>query len=215
VDFNASVHLIPVNKTDALYVRLVRGGSSAGPHGQRLRTGQTICYSGTGAGMLCGGTGQDGELQSGLARAYVDNGDGTITDINTGLMWEKLSDDGSIHDKDDQYTWTDAFSVKVAALNGGGGFAGHTDWRLPNVNELQSLTNYGVQNPAVDAAFNTSCSPSCTVSMCSCTQPDFYWSASTLTPFPTSAWIEFFFNGAVGPCAKTEDNYVRLVRGGS
>ena len=63
----------------------------------------------------------------------MDNGDGTITDTKTGLMWEKLSDDGSIHDKDTAYTWANAFAVKVATLNGGGGFAGHTDWRVPNV----------------------------------------------------------------------------------
>jgi hypothetical protein len=43
-----------------------------------------------------------------LTRAYVDNGDGTITDSKTGLMWEKLSDDGSIHDWDATYTWADA-----------------------------------------------------------------------------------------------------------
>ena len=37
---------------------------------------------------------------------FVDNGDGTITDTKTGLQWEKKSDDGTIHDQDDTYTWT-------------------------------------------------------------------------------------------------------------
>src|SRR5262245_19776257 len=65
----------------------------ATPQGQRLKTGQTTCYDPAGAVILCAGTGQDGELQNGLARSYVDNGDGTITDTKTGLMWEKLSDE--------------------------------------------------------------------------------------------------------------------------
>ena len=68
-----------------------------------LRTGQTACYDlvlGEGIIVPCAGTGQDGELQKGLAQDYTDNGDGTITDNRTGLMWEKLGDDGSIHDKD-------------------------------------------------------------------------------------------------------------------
>jgi hypothetical protein len=43
--------------------------------------------------------------------AYVDNGDGTITDAVTGLMWEKLSDDGSIHDADAAYGWPEALAV--------------------------------------------------------------------------------------------------------
>jgi hypothetical protein len=111
----------------------------AAPQGQRLKTGQTTCWDTGGAVIPCAGTGQDGELQKGLARAYVDNGDGTITDTKTGLMWEKLSDDGSMHDQDTTYTWANAFAVKVATLNGGGGFAGYTDWRVPNVNELQSI----------------------------------------------------------------------------
>ena len=43
----------------------------------------------------CAGTGQDGDIQAGATLSYTDNGDGTITDNNTGLMWEKKSDDGT------------------------------------------------------------------------------------------------------------------------
>ena len=81
-----------------------------------LKTGQTNCWDSLGAPITCAGTGQDGELQKGAARSYTDNGDGTITDNTTGLMWEKLTDDGSIHDWDNVYTWEGAFA-KIAALN--------------------------------------------------------------------------------------------------
>jgi hypothetical protein len=125
--------------------------------------------------IACAGSGQDGEVQAGLVRVYVDNGDGTITDARTGLMWEKQSDDGSLNDQDDMYTWADAFAVKIAGLNAGSGFAGYTDWRLPNVNELQTILNYAAVNPSVPPAFDVFCAPACTVSVCSCTQSGRYW----------------------------------------
>lgn len=193
----------------------------AHPKGQLARTGQTSCY-GTSGIIACAGTGQDGELQKGLARTCVDNGDGTVTDTNTGLMWEKKSDDGGIHDQDNTYTWTAAYAVFIAALNGGGGFAGHTDWRLPNVSELQSLPNYGVSyssgcvNPPVDAVFNTGCTPSCTVTSCSCTMYSYYWSSTTFTDFPEEAWsVLFWCGGHAEDQEKTKSFYVRGVRGGS
>jgi len=108
--------------------RRVRGAAPA----RILKTGQTTSY----------GAGSDGALQKGIAQGYVDNGDGMVTDTSTGLMWEKKSDDGSIHDWNNRYTWSGAScgttnvldgtaaTTFLAALNGGGGFAGPTDWRL-------------------------------------------------------------------------------------
>jgi len=183
--------------------------------GAPLTTGQTTCWDSGGSVIACAGTGQDGELQRGLARAYVDNGDGTVTDSNTGLMWEKLSDDGSIHDKDTVYPWTDAFAVKVPTLNGGGGFAGHADWRVPNANEIRSLANYGAVSPAVSPAFNTGCAPGCTVLTCSCTQSLGYWSSSTFQDDPTRAWLTDFRWGVVYMDLKTSNAEFRAVRGGS
>jgi uncharacterized protein DUF1566 len=58
-------------------------------------------------------------------------------------------------------------------------FAGHHDWRIPNAKELQSILDYGTDSPAVAAAFNTNCAAACTVKTCSCTQFNFYWSATT------------------------------------
>ena len=78
-------------------------------------------------------------------------------------MWEKLGDDGSIHDKDAATLWADAFAMKIATLNATL-FGGYNDWRLPNVNELQSLANYSGVSPTVHAPFDTGCVAGCTVS---------------------------------------------------
>ena len=200
-------------------------------------TGQTKCWD-SGGNMIvcprtvplclftqCAGSGQDGNLQRGAALAYVDNGNGTITDTNTGLMWEKLSRDGTVHDRDSTYTWDDAFAVKIATLNRGGrGFAGHADWRVPNAKELQSIVNYAVVFPAVSAAFDTDCTLGCTVTSCSCTAYSLplpsdagYWSSSSF--FDSSgpkagAWAVRFADGVDQSPFKTSLHSVRAVRGG-
>lgn len=173
-----------------------------------LKTGQTTCYDSDGNVIACAGTGQDGELQEGTARSYTDNGDGTITDNATGLVWEKLTDDGTIHDWDNTYTWADAFAVKIAALNTVPCFAGNCDWRLPNLNELQTLADYGRVGPAIDPAFNSGGS---------FTQSSVYWSSTTYAPVPAIAWGVCFDNGGVCAGGKTGFDFffVRAVAGGS
>jgi hypothetical protein len=184
----------------------------AQPTGRRLRTAQTICYDGfLGNPLACAGSGQDGELQKGLARSYVDNGDGTITDTQTGLMWEKQSDDGSIHDQDTTYIWGNGLGVKVATLNSTN-FAGYNDWRLPNVNELQSLIDYATVLPAVDAAFNGGCIPTCAVTTCSCTSASFYWTSTSSTNNSSDAWVVDFNVGGLSPESKVTNYAVRAVR---
>jgi hypothetical protein len=177
-------------------------------------TGQTACWNTAGSVIPCAGTGHDGAVQAGSELAYVDNGDGTITDLNTGLMWEKLSDDGSIHDWDTIYTWANAFALKIATLNSGGGFAGYTDWRLPNIRELLSIVNYQNSTPSVSPAFNNGCAPACTVTTCSCTASGFYWSSSTYPDFPVDAWGVNFFGGNGLAGGKAGTLRVRAVRGG-
>ena len=177
-------------------------------------TGQTTCWNSGGSVIACAGTGHDGDVQAGATLAYVDNGDGTITDLNTGLMWEKLSDNSSIHDKDTLYTWDNAFAVKVATLNSGS-FAGHTDWRVPNVKELQSIVNFQNVHPSVSPVFNSGCAPGCTVLTCSCTLSSLYWSSSTYAGTPQLAWGGNFSDGYVFTDLKGNGYYVRAVRGGS
>jgi hypothetical protein len=156
-----------------------------------------------------------------LPDTFTDNGDGTISDSRTGLMWEKLSDDGSIHDQDDTYVWSDAFAVKIAALNADSGFAGHTDWRVPTVHELLTLLrvdpdSMDPNDPAIPAEFKTGCTPGCTVPTCSCTRPSSYWS-STETTVDNVAGIDatavsFELSSAIQQGPKTSNGFVRAVR---
>jgi len=80
---------------------------------------------------------------------FADNGDGTITDNATGLMWMQ-DDDG------EGMIWEDALSYAEAS-----DFANHNDWRLPNVKELQSIVDYSrspstSNSAAIDPMFNCS-----------------------------------------------------------
>lgn len=182
-------------------------------------TGQNTCWEleysdAPPAATSCAGTGQDGERQFGATRSYTDNGNGTITDHGTGLTWEKLDDanTGGIHDKDNTYLWFFALE-KVFTLNESA-FAGHTDWRLPNRKELESLLVYESADSTLDPVFDTACTLGCTTATCSCTLPAAYWSSSTSDRAPTEAWSVDFGDGSTLHDAKTTSNAVRAVRGG-
>ncbi|MCP4600131.1 MAG: DUF1566 domain-containing protein [Proteobacteria bacterium] len=101
-------------------------------------THQTKCY-GTGNEIACpnsGGSfhGQDAQ-HDGAQPAYQDNGDGTITDLNTGLMW--------------QQGYADEKQSYQQALNGAASFtlAGYGDWRLPTIKEQYSLIVFTGTDP--------------------------------------------------------------------
>lgn len=183
-----------------------------------LSTGQTMCWNRLDTAnpidpIDCPSTGQDGEERRGIVRSLIDNLDGTLTDPATGLVWEKLSDDGSPHDFDNfAYQWAGAFD-KMGALNDDS-FAGYTDWRLPNTHELATLIDFSAYNPAVGVPLNSECEPGCNVTECSCTRPSNYWTSTTSQNTPASAWSINFQSGALATTTKTTLQYVRAVRGG-
>jgi len=116
------------NKTSGLYVWPVSGETVNLPV-----TGQSTAYR----------PDDDGAYKKGTAVPsirFCDNGDGTITDNMTGLMWLK-NDCGT-------RTWSNALSY-IEGLNNGtnSGNCGYTDWRLPNVNEFVTLINFGQNVP--------------------------------------------------------------------
>ncbi len=109
------------------------------------KTGQTNCYDSDGNIIACAGTGQDGELQTGVAwpdPRVTNHGDGTITDNLTGLMWTKsVSLAGPVN-------WQEALDF-IAAMNSGSQVNfGYSDWRVPSIVELESLMNKGAALPS-------------------------------------------------------------------
>jgi hypothetical protein len=66
--------------------------------------------------------------------SFVDNGDGTVTDNATGLMWSQADDGGEGMNWEDALAWVQARNDE--------NYLGHDDWRLPNAKELQSIVDY-------------------------------------------------------------------------
>lgn len=189
------------------------GGSPMLPPARPLKTGSVQCASLSGQTIPCAGTGQDAEFQAGVARSYRVIGY-TVHDDSTGLEWEKLSDDGSIHDRDNVYSYVGALA-KVADLNSSL-YAGHDDWRLPNRFELETLLDHGAAAPSVSPQLNQ-CFPGCTQLICSCTASGYYWTSTLFEFLPVTAVIVDFQVSLIQAdftYDSLKTHYVRAVRGG-
>ena len=117
------------------------------------------------------------------------NGGGTVTDTATGLMWQQ--------DEAGLMNWETALSYCENLQ-----LAGYDDWRLPNINELQSLVDYSTYYPAIDHyAFPNAVS-------------SLYWSSTTAARTTYYAWHVHFYYGYVANYFKSNSYYVRAVRGG-
>jgi hypothetical protein len=164
------------------------------------QTGQTKCYDSAGAEINCAGTGQDGELQAGVEwpePRFTVSAD-CVTDNLTGLMWAKNWNlPGGFK------TWQGALDY-VASINYGSGLCGHKDWRLPNVNELESLINSGEANTANwlnSQGFSN-------------VQSLHYWSSTTCAGLTDYAWLVHMGDGYVFYCVKGDGGCVWPVRSG-
>ena len=133
-------------------------------------------------------------LWAGAGRAaLVDNGDGTVSDTGTGLMWQQATAPGT-------YNWEQALAY-CEDLS----LAGHDDWRLPTIKELRSIVDYTRYNPAMDTTAFLEVAAS------------WYWS-STTDDFNTFdsyyALVMDFYDGFDYSDLKGNSYYVRAVRGG-
>ena len=142
---------------------------------------------------------------------YTDNGDGTVTDHQTRLMWQKSTDcTGCVVDKDNTYSWSSPVSLSpdgsvfltfLAELNGPSPFAGYDDWRLPTITELQSIADCSFGDPCIDQ------------SIFGLVLPDHaYWTSSSYTFDHSRAWYVYSANGLNYVDNKRDNNYARAVR---
>ncbi len=172
-------------------------------------TGQTKCYN-TSTEIACPAHGADSEQDgsynpSATQPSYRDNGDFTITDNRTGLMWKKCSEgqnnDATCTGTAATYLWMPAL-LQCTGLTTPGGY---NDWRLPNVNELMSIINYGA---AVPPYINTTYFPNTKIDIG-------YWTSTTDVVNPTLALSPNFNVAYVYQSSKTTlYGNVRCVRGG-
>jgi hypothetical protein len=199
------------------------GGGTSGPSISTSvslpETGQTTCSGANGVARNCAGTGEDGEKQAGVSwpnPRFTDNGN-TVTDNLTGLMWLKDANciatqypafDTDSADGDGMVFWQNALNF-VAGINNGtypDCRAGYTDWRLPNVNELESLINASRSNNAT--WLNAQGFSNMDISDLS-----YYWSSTTYINNTMVAWFVFMYDGTVLATNKGFTRYVLPVRG--
>lgn len=136
---------------------------------------------------------------------YSDNGDGTVSDTSTKLMWQKCTaptaGTSCVTPLPELYIWDDALAYCNGLTLGG-----HGDWRLPNVKELQSLLDV---NKTTAPNINTGYFPD--------TQMNYYWSSTTSAGTQDYAWYvnfnlvsyQFVITSGLN---KKGTNFVRCVR---
>jgi hypothetical protein len=127
-------------------------------------------------------------LTFGFAQAeLVDNGDGTVTDTGTGLMWQQ--------DTSGPMSWAEAMAYCRRLV-----LAGYDDWRLPNLYELRSIVNGDYRDPAINTAFFPD------------TRSDRYWSSDTSELHSNEARHIDFARGHDYEGFKSQRYFVRAVR---
>lgn len=128
---------------------------------------------------------------------FRDNGDGTVTDRSTGLMWQQATPPGT-------YTWQQALDYAEKLLLGGSVGNKYEDWRLPTIKELGSIVDHGRYSPTID----TSLFPGTLASI--------YWASTNYAYDPSRTWYLDFSSGASYAGYRTNfgNYYIRAVRSG-
>ena len=134
--------------------------------------------------------------------AFTDNLNGTVTHNLTGLMWKQCAEgqtwNGSTCiNSATPVTWANAL---LQAKNAN--FDNHTDWRLPNKKELESILESCGYSPSINQTLFPATPSTC------------FWSGSSYVPVPANAWYVCFGSGFTNAGNKSNGSYVRLVRGG-
>lgn len=156
----------------------------------------TLCPVSASAAQKC----KDSIMATSPASDFILHADGTVTQKTTGLMWARCSfgqqwDGSECKGSAATFTWGEA--LKVANQEN---FAGYEDWRLPNKNQLESITEGQCVAPSV----NIKVFPS--------TAAAFYWTSTPYAGLSTGAWSIDFGYGVVTASEKSGKLHIRLVR---
>ncbi len=187
------------------------GGSSAAVP----ETGQTTQYDTNTPQADDGGTDPPGSALP--TPRFTDNGDGSVTDNLTGLIWLQNADCAAT-----TAAWQSALDYVVelndtATMNTNScGYTGsQTDWRLPTMRELHSLVHVGYTGPALSNDAGNAKWANDTSSSFTNVKSNYYWSSTSYSDGTALAWRVAMSYGYVGNGHKTTaDYYVWPVRGG-
>jgi len=138
-----------------------------------------------------------------LANADFTRSGDIVTDNQTHLQWQDepyTAEEATAYSNDTEngkvLYWTSAIAYCEDLSYGG-----NDDWRLPNFNELYSIADRSRYNLAIDSIFVNVVSSG-------------YWSATTDASYTSNAWVVVFNNGNDDVRDKSDNRYVRCVRGG-
>ena len=126
-----------------------------------------------------------------LANHFIDNGDGTTTDLVTDLTWQQIPSSDSL-------TWEQALTLADTSS-----YASFTNWRMPNIKELQSINDESLINPSINQFFFSG------------VNVNHYWSSTSLPNQTTKAWYFDTHFGITTYEFKTNKLYLLCVRGGN
>lgn len=194
--FVASLSAVTLNKTDqpagldSNYKEQIKENLSTEKSSEKFnfsqvpKSGQKVSYA----------KGDDGNLKFGKPwpePRFADNGDGTVMDLLTGLMWTKNADQAK-----GRLDWEEAVSRCSACRDGN-----YTDWRLPNRKEFESILDLGRYHPSLPAGH-----PFLNV------KSDYYWTSTTPANNEDHGWVVHFYIGFITHDDKAGTHYLWCVR---